>query len=309
MSDREAIVMADAVSHAVDLWKRWVPRRHQQLVLEARVAVRRRADSERPLPDFLVIGAQRSGTSSLYKYLEQHPCVLSSLRKETEYFSARWSNGEPWYRAHFPSRRRRAVEQRRRGFGVVTFEASPNYLFHPLAPGRAATLVPDARLVVLLRNPVERAYSHHQHEVRAGREALSFEHAIAAEPERLAREEERMVADPGYRSLAWERFSYQARGRYAEQLERWVAVFPTDRLLVLKSEDLYDRPAACFAELLAFLGLPAWTPSAFRNHSYVGRPPSGPSVLSSPLRPQLVEGFAEPNRQLSSLLGRDFGWE
>jgi hypothetical protein len=301
--------MADAASHAIELWKRWVPRRHQQLVLEARVAARRRADPERPLPDFLVIGAQRSGTSSLYKYLEQHPCVLSSLRKETEYFSSRWANGEPWYRAHFPSRRRRSVEQRRRGFNVVTFEASPNYVFHPLAPARAAEMVPEAKLVVLLRNPVERALSHHQHEVRAGREVLSFEQAIDLEPERLAGEEERMVAEPTYRSAAWERFSYQARGRYAEQLERWMMVFPPERFLVLKSEDLYARPAACFGELLAFLGVPAWIPSEFRNHSYASTPPSIPPSLSSTLRSRLSDHFAAPNRQLSSLLGRDFGWE
>lgn len=295
--------------NVVDLWKRWVPRRHQQLVIEARVAVRRRSDRERPLPDFLVIGAQRSGTSSLYKYLEQHPCVLSSLRKETEYFSSRWSNGEPWYRAHFPSRRRRSLEQRRRGFDVVTFEASPNYLFHPLAPARASALVPAVKLVALLRNPVERALSHHQHEVRAGRETLRFEEALELEDQRLAGEEDRMRADPTYRSLAWERFSYLARGRYAEQLERWMALFPVERLLVLKSEDLYARPAACYGEILSFLGLPAWIPSEFRNHSYVGAPPSGSPSLSSPLRQRLAEHFAAPNRQLSSLLGRDFGWE
>lgn len=295
--------------NAVDLWKRWVPRRHQQLVLELRVAARGRSDSERPLPDFLIIGAQRSGTSSLYKYLEQHPCILSSLRKETEYLSSRWSNGEAWYRAHFPSRWRRSVEHRRRGFDVVTFEASPNYLFHPLAPARAAKLVPDAKLVVLLRNPVERALSHHQHEVRAGRESLSFEKAIASESQRLAGEVDRMVADPTYRSSSWERYSYQARGRYAEQLERWMEVFPPERFLVLKSEDLYDRPAGCYHEVLAFLGLPAWTPSTFRNYSYAGSLRPGPPPLSSALRSRLVEDFAGPNHQLSSLLGRDFGWE
>ena len=295
--------------NAVELWKRWVPREHQQRVVEARVAARRRTDPRRPLPDFLVIGAQRSGTSSLYKYLEQHPCVLSSLRKETEYLSARWSRGEAWYRAHFPSRARRWAEARRRGFDVLAFEASPNYLFHPLAPERAAVLVPDAKLVVLLRNPVDRAFSHHQHEVRAGRETLPFVEALEQEADRLAGEEERMRAEPGYRSLPWERHSYQARGRYAEQLERWLAAFPSAQLLVLRSEDLYSDPAATYAELLSFLGLPDWQPPAFRNHSYSGAAPEPAEDFPPSVRRRLEDAFAVPNRRLSSLLGRDFGWE
>ncbi len=292
-----------------DLWKRRVSRHHQQRVLEARVAARRRTDARRPLPDFLVIGAQRSGTSSLYKYLEQHPCILSSLRKETEYFSSRWLHGEAWYRAHFPSRLRRAYEERRRGLGVVAFEASPNYLFHPLAPARAGGLVPHVKLVVLLRNPVDRAFSHHQHEVRAGRETLAFEQAIELEATRLAGEEERMVSEPGYRSRPWERFSYQARGHYAEQLERWMAVFPGDRLLVVRSEDLYADPGTEYNRILGFLGLASWSPREFRNHSYSGAGPPAMSTLSSSLRQQLVEVFAPSNARLYSLVGRDFGWE
>jgi hypothetical protein len=293
----------------VDGWKRWVPRRHQQRVLDARVSARRRIDPRRPLPDFLVIGAQRSGTSSMYKYLEHHPCVLSSLRKETEYFSARLDLGEDWYRAHFPSRARRSWEQRRRGLPVLTFEASPNYLFHPLAPARAATMVPDAKLVVLLRNPVERAFSHHQHEVRAGRETEPFERAVALEAARLAGEEERMVSQPGYRSLAWERYSYQARGHYAGQLERWLGAYGEDRLLVVRSEDLYQDPARTFGEVQAFLGLARWMPAEFRNHSYHGVEPPAKAELSPSLRRRLSEGFAASNLRLYSLLGRDFGWE
>jgi hypothetical protein len=293
----------------VDAWKRWVPRRHQQLVLDARVATRRRVDPHRSLPDFMVIGAQRSGTSSLYKYLEQHPCVLASLRKETEYFSARWSFGEGWYRAHFPSRARRRWEEHRRGLPVLAFEASPNYLFHPLAPARAATMVPDAKLVVLLRNPVERAFSHHQHEVRAGREFRSFEDAVELEAERLAGEEERMVTETGYRSLRWERCSYQARGHYAEQLERWLRVYDETHLLVVRSEDMYHDPAGVFGTIQAFLGLALWTPMEFRNHSYQGGEPPAKAGLSPALRQRLAEGFESSNLRLYSLLGRDFGWE
>ncbi len=293
----------------IDVWKRRVPRRYQQLAVEARVGIRQRTDPHRSLPDFLVIGAQRSGTSSMYKYLEHHPCVLSSLRKETEYFSSRWNRGEAWYRGHFPSRARRAFEARRRGFGVLSFEASPNYIFHPLAPARAARLLPHAKLIVLLRNPADRAFSHHGHEMRAGRETLSFEEALDREEARLAGQEARMVKEPGYRSLAWEHYSYQSRGHYAEQLVRWRRYFAPERFLVLRSEDLYANPARSYRRVLSFLGLPDWVPAQFYNHSYlgVGAPPSEP--LPPALRRRLGKVFAASNRELCSLLGDDFGWE
>ncbi len=292
-----------------DAWKRWVPPDYQQHVLEARVQVRRWIDPSRQLPDFLVIGAQRAGTSSLYKYLEQHPDVVASLRKETNYFNFRSANGEGWYRAHFASRWRRALERRRRGREPLSFEATSGYLFHPQAPARAAALVPEAKLVVLVRNPVDRAVSHYRHEVRAGTETLSFEEALDREPERLAGEAEKMAADPRYRSHPWDRFAYVARGRYAEQLERWRRVFPPDRFLVVKSEDLYEEPAKVYREILRFLDLPEWTPTRFRNYSYPGRPPARPDPVAAPTRQRLAETFAPHNRQLYAMVGRDLGWD
>ena len=296
---------------AVEAWKQHVPRSAQQRVIEGRLVARRLVDRRRPLPELLVIGAQRAGTSSLYKWLEAHPAVVSSLRKETEYLTSRWCRGEDWYRAHFPSRYRRRLEERVHHHPILSFEASPNYLFHPYAPERAARLVPDARLVALVRDPVERAWSHWQHEVRAGREELSFEDALDAEDERLAGEEERMASDPCYRSLPWERHSYVARGMYAPQLERWQARFGPDRLLVVHSADLYRDPRATYLGIVEFAGLPAWAPRTFGNYSYGRRPkPSEPvALLSDAVRHRLATLFAPHNRRLYALVGRDFGWE
>src|SRR3954453_12461513 len=117
-------------------------------------------------------------------------------------------------------------------------EASPSYLFHPLAPDRVARLLPDARLIALLRSPVERAFSHYQHEVALGREPLSFEEAIDREDERMRGELEHMLRDPYYFSHTWWNYTYVARGRYAEQLERWFADFPREQLLVLLTDEL-----------------------------------------------------------------------
>jgi hypothetical protein len=290
------------------IYKTRVPNRYRRRVTEARVTVRHRLDAERPLPGLLVIGAQRAGTSSLYKYLEGHPLLLASLRKETEYFSGHYRRGEAWYRAHFASRARHALLARRHGRPAIAFEATPYYLFHPLAPERAAALTPGAKLVVLLRDPVERAWSHYQHEARRGQEPLSFADALAAEPERLAVEEQRLADDPLSKGVRLNRYSYAAKGRYAEQLERWLAHFPRSQLLVLRTEDLFATPRQVLGEIQRFLDVPEWYPAEFENHSYPTAVPER-SPVPDEVRERLVAEYAPHNRRLYELVGRDFGWD
>jgi hypothetical protein len=183
-------------------------------------------------------------------------------------------------------------------------EASPGYLFHPLAPERVKATVPEARLLVLLRDPVERALSHYHHEVALGREPLSFEDAVAAEPERTSGEEERLVREPGYFSHAWWDHAYLARGRYAEQLERWLAVFPRAQLLVLATDELANAPAETYARVLRFLGAP---PHELRAFPRVYEQDYG--EMAPETRRRLATYFAEPNRRLYELLGRDLDWQ
>ena len=282
-----------------------MPRRYQRSVIETRVRIRQLTDPRRRLPDFVLIGAQRSGTSSMYKWLESHPWIAASLRKETEYLSYRHDRGEAWYRAHFPSRWQRAGF-RLTGRRLLTFEATAYYLFHPWAAERAAALLPDAKLIVLLRNPVERAWSHYHHMRRYDQEPLSFDAALDAEPERLAGEVERMRADPTYVSLAHQRWSYVTRGVYADQLPAWIDRFGADHLLVLRSEDVYEKPDDNYQRVLGFLGLPEHRPAEFRNASTVRveRPPAMPDAV----RGRLAEEFEPHNRRLEALLHRDFNW-
>jgi Sulfotransferase domain len=247
----------------------------------------------RPLPDFLVLGAQKAGTTALYAYLRWHPGITGPSWKEVSFFDRHWWRGVRWYRGQFPLRSR----------GRLVGEASPSYLFHPLAPERARAVVPDARLVVVLRDPVDRAYSQYQHEVALGREPLSFEDALAAEEGRTRGEVERLVADPRAFSHEWWDHTYAARGLYAEQLERWLAMFPRDQLLVVTSDDLGKRPAETYASILSFLGA-----APHRLDEY-------PRVFDrdyAPMRPDtrdaLARRFAAPNRRLEELLGREFGW-
>jgi hypothetical protein len=247
----------------------------------------------RPLPDFVVIGAQKAGTTALYAYLRWHPGITGPSWKEVSFFDRHWWRGEAWYRGQFPLRSR----------GQLVGEASPSYLFHPLAPDRVRSLVPGAKLVALLRDPVERAYSHYQHEVALGREPLTFEDALAAENERTRGEVERLVADPRAFSRAWWDHTYVARGLYAEQLERWFAVFPREQLLVVTTDELGERPAETYATFLTFLGA---APHALADYPRVFDRDYAP--MRAETRATLAERFREPNRRLEALLGRELGW-
>jgi len=249
----------------------------------------------RPLPDFLIVGAQKAGTTALYAYLRRHPGITGPSWKEVSYFDRHYARGPNWYRGNFPNLLRAR--------GELVGEASPSYLFHPLAPERVEELVPEARLIALVRNPIDRALSHYNHELALGRERLSFEDALAAEERRLEGEEERLRVDPRYFSSEWWSHTYKARGRYAEQLERWLEVWPREQLLILPSEELLGEPERAHAEVLEFLGAPA-----HRLDSYPRVFERQYEEMKPETRAELADYFAEPNRRLYELLGRDLAW-
>lgn len=247
------------------------------------------------LPDYLIIGAQRGGTTSLHHALAMHPDVLPASVKEVHFFDKRYHLGLNWYRARFPNRDHAA---QRAG------EASPYYLFHPLVPGRVQAHLPGVKLIVLLRNPVDRALSHYHLAVQHGYENLPFVQALERESLRLAGEAETIRLDPTYHSRAHQTISYQARGRYAEQLENWFAHFTREQFLILKSEDFYEEPARSYAEVLAFLGLRDWQPPHFARHNAFKY-----NDMDARTRQRLTESFAVENERLYRLLGRDLGWK
>ena len=257
----------------------------------------------RMLPSFLIIGTQRGGTTSLYKYLVQHPSVGHALTKELRFFDLDYDRGMDWYRSRFPSQRHRQ-QMRRRGIDLIVGEASPDYLFYPHSPGRVAADLPDVKLIVLLRNPVDRAFSHYWHQQRRGHEPLSFAEAIEHEPERTAGALERLEADEHATSYEFHHHSYLARGRYAEQLERWFRWFPRDRFLIERSEDLFEDPPAVFDRVLRFLDLPEFALPRYETFNKFAE-----SQMDPGLRARLVEHFLPHNRRLEELLGTGFGWD
>lgn len=210
----------------------------------------------RVLPNVLVVGAQRSGTTSLFLYLAQHPLVFGPRRaKGVHYFDTNYDRPLDWYRAHFP--RRSMMDRLAREFGTAPAvgEGAPYYLFHPAIPDRIAAVMSECRIIVVLREPLDRAVSHHAHEVRRGFETLSLIDAFEAEEGRLAGEEDRLLADPTYVSRAHIHHGYIGRGQYAGQLERYLDRFGADRVLVVDSASLKENPGGEVRKVTDFLGL------------------------------------------------------
>ncbi len=176
------------------------------------------------LPDMIIIGAMKCGTTSLFRYLAEHPDFFPPMTKEIHFFDSKYDQGLDWYRRRFPTKIKR-LTCRLRGRRIITGEASPYYMFHPHAMRRIASILPTVKLIVLLRNPVDRAYSHYHYEVKHGREQLTFEEAIDAEPGRLAGELDKMLQDEGYFSVHYGRHAYLRRGIYVEQLKACRALF------------------------------------------------------------------------------------
>ncbi|MFN8591499.1 MAG: sulfotransferase [Thermomicrobiales bacterium] len=263
------------------------PARHKDIEERDPPPERIASAGERQLPDFIIIGAQRGGTTSLYRYLVEHPDIGPAYCKEVHYFDRYFDRGPNWYLAHFPIR----------GEYKIAGEASPYYLFHPEVPERLREYVPNAKLIALLRNPIDRAYSQYQMNSRKGNESLSFEEAVEREPERLAGTDDPL--DP-----SWRHHSYLARGLYAEQLRRWFEIFPRDQIMVIQSERFYGNPERTLHEVQAAIGLPPHTPGRFKAFHQSEYPQMDDALLE-----RLRAHFAPHNRDLYDLLGVDFGWD
>jgi hypothetical protein len=257
----------------------------------------------RQLPSFLLVGAQRAGTTSLFRALLSHPLAYgANYHKGVNYFDVNYHRGPAWYRGHFPTA---TALQRRAGLDdrPVTFEASGYYMFHPCAPQRIARDLPGVRLVAMLRDPVERAYSAWKHELARGYETETFERALELEDERLSGQSERMVADPDYQSFSHRHHAYVRRGHYDEQLTRLHRLFGPDRVHVVESELFFTEPEDTYGRLLDFLGLPRVMPAAFDRWN---ARPSAPMPAST--RRRLEEHFAPHDRALAAMLGREPAW-
>ena len=240
------------------------------------------------VPNFIIIGCQRCGTTSLYTYLAQHPQILTPIKKEMDFFSWHFDRGIDWYLAHFPPMPP--------GEPFLTGEASPSYFDSRETPERLYSLFPEAKLIVLLRNPVDRAISQFYRLTGLNWEARSLDRVISDEIERLNQNPEYIIGEePG---------NYLARGRYIEFIKNWRTFFPPEQLLILKSEDFYAGAAATLKQVLEFLDLPEYQLSEYQNANPGSYPPVNQSI-----RDWLRDYFRPYNQQLEEYLRRKFDWE
>ena len=259
--------------------------RHSPLNL----GLRRLTAGYRKWPDFIVIGAQRAGTTSLTMWLRTHPQVHATPIRELHYFDFEYAVGPRWYRSKFPIRHD----------GQLVGESTPYMLFHPLSPVRAVNDLPaSTRFIVLLRDPVERAISQYWLNRKRLIETESFQIAIQLESERLAGQEELVLS--GQRSDRHQNFSYATRGHYAEQLERWFGHAGRERVLVMQSEELFTSGAAADS-VLDWLGLDRFDRPFPRGNEAARREPADADVVA-----QLHRHFEPYNADLEDLLGRPF---
>lgn len=248
------------------------------------------------------MGSQKAGTSSLFSYLIETPFIISPLWKEVHFFDTHFERGLNWYRGCFPTVFSK-IYHSLMGKKFHTCESTPYYLFHPLAPKRISKFLPNIKIIVLLRNPVDRAYSHYNMIIEQGREKLSFEDAIKSEEKRLGKEEEKIVKIRNYFSWNHMAYSYLSRGIYIKQLKNWMSFFPKEKFLILNSENFAQNPKTIVNEILKFLELPSYELSSYQKQNVGNYSEMNPST-----RKQLKEFFKPYNEELYKFLGINYNW-
>lgn len=258
----------------------------------------------RLMPSFILAGAQRCGTTSLYRALLSHPAILSAAyHKGVNYFDVNYDLGMHWYRGHFPLNVTAAMRTRDTDESPATFDASGYYMYHPLAAERIGRDLPGVKVLVLLRDPVERAYSAYKHEYRRGFETESFERALEIEDERVQPELERMIADHSYQSTSYRHHSYRRRGLYSEQMERLTKAVGRNHLLAVESESFFEHPEEEYARIIQFLGLTPHRPERFDRWN--ARPGFDMPELAKEF---LIEAYQDQARLLTPYFERPPSW-
>lgn len=257
------------------------------------------------LPDFYIIGAQKSGTSSLYDCLCQHPGVIHRIKKEIHFFNnpSRRCRGLSFYKAHFSTLTKRRRIAKEIGYLPLEGEATP-FIIHPWVAKWVRDTRPNAKLILIVRNPIDRALSHYYHNKRRGRENLSFEEAIQCESERISLDLDRLIKDPNYSGNAYLSFSYLTRGYYDNQLEQWLKFFPLEQICIISFEDFVENQQKTVSKVFRFLGLPDFEISkSFKSNrgNYADR-------LKQELRDWLFEHFYSHNQRFFEIISQDFGW-
>lgn len=246
-------------------------------------------------PNFILCGVLKCGTTSLSKYIFQHPQVIPPIQKEIHFFSDEYSQGLDWYLAQFPS-----IPE---GESFLTGEASPTYLTYIGAEKRIFEHFPQVKLICLLRNPVDRTISEYYHRRREGTENRSFEQAILSEIESLKGIEDSPAIDTEI-AIRSQGIKYLKHSMYFYFIKKWMERFSSEQFLIVKSEDFYANTALIMQQVFDFLEIPYYQAAEYKKYMVGSYKPIGDN-----LRRQLSEFFIPHNQKLENYLGRKFNWE
>jgi hypothetical protein len=256
---------------------------------------RRATQGYRQLPSVVIAGAQKAGTTQLFAYLIKHPRLLPGSSKEIDYFSRHAHRSVHWYRSRFPLRSRVAKVN-----GHV-LEASPSYMATPAAIPRMHAVLPDARIIVVLRDPVSRAFSGYQHAKTRHRDRRPFEQAVEEElRQSVWRPEFGQALQPGAPTMR----THVARGYYALQLERILKFYLPHQVLILDSADLFADTSATCQRVFQFVGVEPFEvkPEKVYNRGYYSE------KITPHMAALLREHYRPHDELLAELVGRRFSW-
>ena len=256
--------------------------------------------SSRVLPDFIIIGTARSGTTSLYYNICEHPCVIPAAYDEIGFFDSNYHLGINWYRSMFPTQRKMEEVKKNTGF-AITGEDTPFYIWNQLVANRILTTLPNARLIVLIRNPVDRAYSNYHLGLRSGTENLSFEDAIKSELDRLDTVETHSENNVAKFTIPR---SYIAKGFYAEQLKIWFELFSSEQLFIVNTDDFESYPQKTLNQIYSFLRIPEINVGNLEKHNVESY-----GKMKSETREFLLDLYKPYNEILFNLIGQKFDWD
>ena len=268
-------------------------------------AYRTMTNSKRLLPDFLIIGFQKCGTTTLFDYLDNCPNIGMASKKEVHFFDFSYWRNVSWYRAQFPFKsKKKKFEEKNRELFLIG-EASPLYIFHPLVPKRIKKILPTAKLIVIMRNPVDMAYSHYQHYKRRGLEKMSFEETIDDDKRRFSiimdKFQNDEIRDYNVSEIL---FPYISMAIYAKYIKNWLEIFPKNQFLFLKTEDLDKDASVEFKKIFEFIKIPSF------DIKYEGKRNVGSySPMKSTTRDQLLEFYKPFNQELEKILETKFQWQ
>ena len=257
----------------------------------------------RVIPDFLVIGAKRCGTTSLYQHLSEHPCISRSPRDNIGFFNENYHLGINWYKSLFPTVfYKKKMESKNKH--CLFFDVTSTYMEEELTAKNVYEVNPNQKIIVILRNPVDRAYSHYHVNVKEKSEKRSFEDAIFEEMNRIKSERIIQNKNKNLRVFTPNNIHYLKKGFYALQLKSWFKIFPREQILVLSTEEFQEDQNLIYKKIFDFLNIPNMkikSTEKMEKGNYI--------PMKDKTRTLLLDYFIQYNHELFELINSEFNWE